>query len=330
MTRILQANLNRSRTADALLHQLAYEHKADLVIISEQYQNKSSASWYYDELGTSAIWIRDPARFTVRSHGRGKGFVWVESGGVTYISCYLTPNERIQPFRCKVNSLEDEILKMAGKTIIAGDFNAKSPEWGMPTTDSRGNYIAEMAARRGLVVLNIGSTTTFRRPGYGETIPDISFATEDILPLVENWKVLEDYTGSDHQYITFGLCESRGASRSATQDQGRWNVGKLDENRFGLSLRNSRLVQGLVTDEREQGGAETFVEKTMTLLRRACELSMPRYGRGRNKRPVYWWTAEIADLRRNCLRLRRRAQRVRDRDEANRLSAEHKIAKTKE
>lgn len=327
MIRILQANLNRSRTADALLRQLAYEHEADVLIISEQYRDLSSRSWYRDELGTAAVWVRNPNRTAVTAHGRGGGFVWVVSGGVTYISCYLTPNEPIQPFRDKVDALEDEILRMSGKIIVAGDFNARSTEWGMPNADSRGNYITEMAARRGLVVLNTGSTSTFRRPGYGESIPDVSFATEDLVSSVEGWSVLEDYTGSDHQYITFGVRERPGASRSAPQERRRWNAGRLDEARFASRFRGAQLAAVPPTGSGGREWAEAVAEETMGLLRSACDLSMPRHKPGQHRRPVYWWTAEIADLRRVCLRLRRRAQRARDREEANRLSGEHKAAK---
>lgn len=327
MTRILQANLNRSRTADALLHQLAYELKADLLILSEQYRDLDPRYWYRDELGTAAIWIRDPVKTVVNAHGRGKGFVWVQSGGVTYVSCYLTPNEFIQPFREKVDALEDEIQRLAGNIIVAGDFNAKSAEWGMPNANSRGNYITDMAARIGLIVLNIGSTTTFRRPGYGETIPDVTFATETLVPLVEDWRVLEDYSGSDHQYITFCVRERLEAPRRVPQQRRRWNAGKLDEVRFASKLRGAQMATRSPTDQGDREGAEAIVGATMELLHSACELSMPRNRVGTNRRPVYWWTDEIADLRRACLRLRRRAQRARDRVEANRLSAEHKTAK---
>jgi len=41
----------------------------------------------------------------------------------------------------------------------------------------------------------------------------------------------------------------------------------------------------------------------------ACEASMPRWRSGPpGKRPVHWWTEEIAELRRKCLALRRAYQ----------------------
>lgn len=75
-----------------------------------------------------------------------------------------------------------------------GDLNAKAVEWGMPTTDTKGRLIVEMAARTGLVVINEGNTSTFRRPGYTETIPDISLATEGLASCISGWRVIEDFT----------------------------------------------------------------------------------------------------------------------------------------
>lgn len=90
MLRILQANLNRSKTANDLLYQLAQEKRADVLILSEQYRNKESPKWFPGTLGTAAIWITEPNKIPVESNRSRSGFVWIKSGGLTYFSCYLT------------------------------------------------------------------------------------------------------------------------------------------------------------------------------------------------------------------------------------------------
>lgn len=90
----------------------------------------------------------------------------------------------------------------------------------------------EMTVRTGLYVLNVGTTTTFRRPGYIETIPDISLANEDLLPWIEEWKVIEDYTGSDHQYITFSVREELSRGREDKATPRRLNLHKMDTGNF--------------------------------------------------------------------------------------------------
>lgn len=57
--------------------------------------------------------------------------------------------------------------------------------------NGRGRRILEMAVRLGLSVENVG-TTTFRRPDYGDTIPDITLAPEAIARDILDWRVIED------------------------------------------------------------------------------------------------------------------------------------------
>ncbi|XP_046679323.1 uncharacterized protein LOC124366766 [Homalodisca vitripennis] len=117
---------------------LILEKQIDLLILSEHYRDRVGPNWFPDYLGTTAIWVPN-TNVLVKGHD----------------------------FQNQLNDLEDIILTLGNSRIIlAGDFNAKSVEWGMPATDVRGFRILEMAARTGLVVSNVGSAPTFRRPGY--------------------------------------------------------------------------------------------------------------------------------------------------------------------
>ncbi|GJQ79253.1 hypothetical protein Trydic_g5496 [Trypoxylus dichotomus] len=102
--------MNRSRLADELLYQLAFETNTDIVLISEQYRNRDQPTWFSDPLSTSAIWISSSRNIRVEGHGSEEGFVWVRCEAMTFFSCYLTPNESIQQFRTKVDALEDAIF----------------------------------------------------------------------------------------------------------------------------------------------------------------------------------------------------------------------------
>lgn len=307
--RILQGNIHRSRTADNLLAQLRLELKIDLLILSEQYKDRNGPGWYADNLGTAAIWVPEAGKVTFEDSGAGRGFVWTKIDKVTYVSCYFTPNESILEFQEKLDELEDTLRDIEGVFIVAGDFNAKALEWGMETTDRRGRCILEMADRLGLNVANVGNTTTFRRPGYGETIPDITLVSELISSAVADWRVIEEYTGSDHQYITFNLLRARRVDAGNHTRPARWNVSKL--NRETLI---AAIDRGKASALKSNGPARTLADATMGLIRRACDASMPRkkslHGK---KKPVYWWTEDIARLRRRCLQLRRRITRVRRR-----------------
>ena len=55
LIKVLQGNLNRSRTALDLLAQICLEKNADVVIVSEQYRDSTEAGWHLGVLGTAAI-----------------------------------------------------------------------------------------------------------------------------------------------------------------------------------------------------------------------------------------------------------------------------------
>lgn len=68
---------------------------------------------------------------------------------------------------------------------IAGDFNAKALEWGVKHQIPKVNE----DLRLGLIVPNTGLVSTFRRPRCGETITDITLASECLPSVLTDWKV---------------------------------------------------------------------------------------------------------------------------------------------
>ncbi|CAB0007882.1 unnamed protein product [Nesidiocoris tenuis] len=177
-----------------------------------------------------------------------------------------------------------------------------------------------MAARTGLLVLNTGETPTFQRAGQQGTTPDISLASEGLAGCIKDWVVLDDYTASDHQYISFRtetgppLPLPAGGRR---RPKG-WNVRKLDVAALTemLKMRCPALDQerGIAAD------AEDLVNNVMRFLHQACDAAMPRKAKPKSP-PVYWWTEEIARLRQACRLSRRRALRA-----AARRGQHHEVA----
>ncbi|KAG8232477.1 hypothetical protein J437_LFUL012709 [Ladona fulva] len=182
---------------------------------------------------------------------------------------------------------------------------SRAPEWGMPQTNIRGRLVLEMAARMDLMVLNIGNTPTYRRPGFGNSISDLSISSENIAAITEKWRVIEDYTGSDHQYITFKISrEMRNRTDPRNKIPHCWNYRKFDDVKFAEKLlsgigdipETSQIVKRRVD-------AEDVMSSTMNFLKCACHSSMPIIKRFINRKSAYWWTEEIAELGRNCLKL---------------------------
>ncbi|XP_076765209.1 uncharacterized protein LOC143432407 [Xylocopa sonorina] len=99
------------------------------------------------------------------------------------------------------------------------------------------------------------------------------------------------------------------------RQQRRWAIKALDEDALMaavLAVAWSEPSTGPVVDV--EGGAEWFHEAMVAV----CDTAMPR-ARPPPRRPVYWWSAAIAELRDNCAAARRqyaRSRRRRHRDEA--------------
>lgn len=301
-TRILQINLGHGRAAQELMQQVAAEHRADMVAVSEQYHcPPANNSWHEDPSRTAAIYV---PRGGVVSSGSGDGYVWVETDKLRLYSVYVSPNVPFDEYDRKLRGLEDHIRVTAVgvATVVCGDFNAKSTEWGSATTDSRGRALADAASSLGLGFANTGSALTFRRGGTG-SIVDVTMADETTVGRVQGWQVLEDYSHSDHQYVSFRVDETPTASRPRDAGLKSWKVRQLDRDSL---LETVGAQKHLVATEQGAGGK---CRALMELVTRACDAAMPRRGKAPPKRKVYWWNTEVADLRKGCLTARRRAQR---------------------
>ena len=57
------------------------------------------------------------------------GFVWVEVAGVRVYSCYFSSNDPFKIFETQILLLEESLREASERSLIAGDFNNKSPVW---------------------------------------------------------------------------------------------------------------------------------------------------------------------------------------------------------
>ncbi|KAH8375737.1 hypothetical protein KR093_008378, partial [Drosophila rubida] len=274
--KILQANMHRSKTADSLLSQFVLEKAVDVVIISEQYKIPKNGTFLTDNTGTAAIWLPNLNNFTVTRSGAGQGFVWAETKICTIMSCYLTPSDSINEFKTKLDAIEDQAQQLGGDLIIAGDFNSRAIEWGMPTTNPRGR----------------------------------------------RWGVLEDYTGSDHQYICFSIISNhRRRPDHEKKTTRRWIAKKLDTEKL------IKVLDASMETAVDPSDARSIVRHTMRAIEHSCAAAMPKTTSFPKRKAAYWWNEQIAELRKACLRARRKMTRARSRSSATAESEEHKEAR---
>ena len=176
------------------------------------------------------------------------GFVWVEVAGVRVYSCYFSSNGPFEIFETQILLLEESLKEYSGRSLIAGDFNSKSPEWKEARLDRSGILISEMVARNDLIVLNRGSDFTFRR-GAGGSIIDLTIATPRLASRTGDWCVLEVITLSDHQCIEFGIQERShpvNTGRGSKLRRPSWNTKRLSKDKFREHLEETRLIDEMV------------------------------------------------------------------------------------
>lgn len=291
MTKVLQVNCYRSRPVHDLALATANNIGASILAVSEPNIKaiRNRKDWIYDPRLDTAIKILNP-NLVITRQGHGQGYSYISTKEYTLYSCYMSPNDNLQQLDDNLNEIGRQVRQNREEAVIVGDFNAKSPQWGLDTTDRRGELVAEWLAENDLIIVNEGTKPTFRRKEYS-TILDLTVATEKIRANITKWEVSDEESLSDHSYIVFEISHETNIRLEQHRNEG-WQVRKLDTGKLSQALRE---IDG------NNKSAKQF-SKNLTI---ACDKSMPRRKNFPMRKAAYWWTDQIAELRKECMRSRR-------------------------
>lgn len=289
--KILQINVNRSRPAHDIALATANEIGACVILISEPNRNvlHNRKDWVFDDNLDTAIKITD-RNVLIKKWGKGLGFSFVVLENYSIYSCYSSPNGDIEDLERMLEEIANLVRSNNERAIITGDFNAKSPQWGMTFSDRRGQLVTEWIAANDFLIVNQGNTPTFERNNY-TAILDLTIATASIGASVTKWEVSDKESLSDHNFIVFETAERLRISSPRVKNKG-WNARKLDYQKLKNALDNLE----------DDGRTVNDFSRTLTKL---CDVSMPKKKIVTRRKPVYWWTQEIAELRKDCMKSRR-------------------------
>ncbi|XP_075232215.1 uncharacterized protein LOC142330656 [Lycorma delicatula] len=142
--KISQLNTNRFRQSVDLTWELTFRNNVEIILLSEPNRGAvTGPTWVIDRCMDAAIGF-PVARVPVAGNGNGSGFVWADLVDVVLISCYHSPNTTTEDFVGFLDALEKVVRQHRGRNILmAGDFNAKSPEFGGNVRNIRGNLLAD-------------------------------------------------------------------------------------------------------------------------------------------------------------------------------------------
>ncbi|XP_077282735.1 uncharacterized protein LOC143908799 [Temnothorax americanus] len=287
--RVLQVNLNHARAAQDLFCQVLAERGCGLGIVAEPYRvPRDHPCWFSDRGGSAAITVRAaPTSPPYSLKCAGEGIVAVEYGPLCAVAVYAPPSWTRARYGQLFAEVEGCVRSCTtGRVLVAGDFNAKCTMWGSPRTDQRGDITERWAAGLSLCLANRGHENTC--------------------------------TLSDHQYIEMvilgsppGLLTRRLA---AGRMQRRWALKKLDADLFQAAI----LALTWGREDVDHGGTEVDVVVVdelaggvVRLVSRACDVAMLRLKPMPPRRQAYWWTENLAALRRSSVHAKRQWRRAR-------------------
>ena len=309
-----------------LLIATAQQWDIDVAIICEPNIRYCRDKWPLDNDQTVAI-----RPFGGRIHpsrvGKGNGYVWLETSECLTIGAYFSPNREIEHLRSLLHDIKITIRGTRKPVILAGDLNAKSPMWGSRIENDRGTMVAEWLVGSGLSVANEGDMPTFERNGSSSVI-DITLVTQSIAGRLSGWEVQTDIENlSDHHYITFSLEPPERARKDQAdhreREQGR-RSWKIDD--AALEAVEAEMTKTCFDESLDD--PKKCVEEIQKVLNRTCLTRRPQWKR----RPVHWWSEEIALCRKACLGVRRRLTRARgrrtpDEEELSLIKTQYKASK---
>ncbi|CAB0042386.1 unnamed protein product, partial [Trichogramma brassicae] len=316
MMRIIKLNLNHCKAAQDLLSQAIREQRINVAIVCDQYKNLDPPyTWLADANSQAAIWVQGGSLVQEHPARARPFFTWARISGIYFFSVYAPPRLAHVEFSALLTNITEE-ARGKRPLIICWRLYAWSTEWGCRATRQRATTLLDALAPLEAVLLNTGNTPTFTGP-LGYSVVDLTFASDKLASQVTSWAVSELYTHSDHQAIVFEI-EMAGPPRPATRQSCMWNARSLDTECLTAMMAGAAVPPG---------PTEEMATRLMADITSACDASMTKVGGRRRRGAVYWWTSEIANLRRSCLRVRRLAQRARGRPNADACRASYASAR---
>lgn len=202
-------------------------------------------------------------------------------------------------------------LSKGPRVVVGLDSNGHNALWGPPTTilNQVGAQVEDMILALGLEVVNDpDSPPTFASGGHESWI-DLTLASPTAAVDMGDWHVdTHFYSGSDHRPLRFifqpGFEECEPPKRKAWRE--------VDWTRFGQEVESELHNRGLLEERLEGDESDQSIEVQVLHITAAFQGAIASTVREKRVRASAkpWWTPALNDLRLQCRRLWRRAQRL--------------------
>ena len=207
----------------------------------------------------------------------------VEGGSYLLVSLYMDIQERID------QDFMNNILAYANERnmslVIGADSNCHTTLTG-PTANKRGLDLEELLIEQGLMVKNIGTVPTFetfRGDNHIQTCIDITLSRA-MDGKIKNWRVDQEYNGSDHNTILFTLDISPPRSKAVRN----WNSCVWSQLTAEMSLCNFYEPE-LVTEKK----LDRCIYQLYLKLNRALDKICPKKVKKTKVRANSWYNKDL-------------------------------------
>jgi len=190
--------------------------------------------------------------------------------------------------------------------LVGLDANAHHVVWGSSDTNRRGRRLLEYLGINNLEILNQGNTPTFVIARRQEVI-DITCSTVSMQQYIQNWRVSDEDSMSDHRHIRFEILSQK-IERKLYRNPKKtnWTVfndrleGRLEQQ--ATDITNTEMLDE-VTDRIERAVTKSYHD--------ACPIRKQRV-----KTSAPWWSGdnkqELGHFRTMCRRSMRKALYTKD------------------
>lgn len=229
---------------------------------------------------------------------------------IALASFYFEPDKPIEPYLEQLEKIFKEIS--AKNWIIGGDANAKSPWWGSPIVEYRGEVMLGTLDELNLHLLNRGEIPTFDTIRGGKRYSshvDISACSANILDLVENWRVDEDLTSADHNGMAFSIRLQKSQGVKINRTTRKYNTKKANWTTFDTELQKllqeNNITKLEIENINEVQQLETITNKLTKCIEDSCLKSMP-IKKAKEILAVPWWSETLTKLKKEVSTKKRR------------------------
>ena len=181
---------------------------------------------------------------------------------------------------CGIKELQDTTYR---NTVVAGDFNGHSPQWGYSDTNSTGKYLEELEQSTNLTIrLDDPTPTLLHKAHKTLSRPDLTLISSD---LDANTEVLVlPGIGSDHKPI---ITKVREAECGEPHHQRlRWNFRKADWTAFKITSDEEYKT----INTQKEDDINKLEERFTTIVLKAAKKHIPR---GSCKKYKPFWNKDI-------------------------------------